>query len=279
MKRIYLNIFILITVTISACEETIILDTTQVEPKLVVKAHLTNEEKIHKVQLSLSVDFYYSSKPPAVSNAEVIITDLTTGESYPFIHTTYQNEELEGYYFSQDEFAGQVGHEYELQVKWKGEIYIAKEKIHSVSEIDSIKYRINPFELSDPEKPGQFYEILLYAKEPQETEDYYYFEFLRNDSLILDDENAIYFTDDKFLQGEIKDLPSPVYYKKGDVGQLKMFSITRSAYIYLSDLFNIMNNDSGMFSPPPANPRNNFSGDALGYFMVSSVSTATIVIE
>jgi len=59
---------------------------------------------------------------------------------------------------------------------------------------------------------------------------------------------------------------------------VELYSLTRVQYIYFSDLANILNNDGGMFSPPPANPRSNLSGGALGLFQVSSVSRASILI-
>lgn len=277
MQRI--NFFIVIITVFFACEETIILDTEQVKANLVVDAHLTNEEKIHVIELTQTVDFYFSEAPPAITTAEVTVTDITAGKIYKFFHNPANEDGLDGFYFSQEAFQGYISHEYLLEIQWNNEIYEATEKMPSLEGIDSLKYRINPFEYNDPEKPGLYYELLLYAKEPQETEDYYYFEFFRNDSLLLDDATSIYFTDDKFLQEQIKDLPSPVYYAKDDIARLKMFSITREAFIFLSDLFNVMNNDSGMFSPPPANPRNNISNGALGYFMVSAVESATLEIK
>ena len=46
----------------------------------------------------------------------------------------------------------------------------------------------------------------------------------------------------------------------------------------LTDLGNILNSDGGMFSPPPANPRSNISGGALGLFQVSGLNRASILI-
>lgn len=57
-----------------------------------------------------------------------------------------------------------------------------------------------------------------------------------------------------------------------------MFSLTRKAFIFYSDLSNLLNNDGGMFSPPPANPRNNLSNGALGYFQVSAMDFEEMVV-
>ena len=58
-----------------------------------------------------------------------------------------------------------------------------------------------------------------------------------------------------------------------------MYSITREAFVYYNDLFNLINNDGGMFSPPPANPRSNVINGALGYFQASAIEMETIIIE
>ena len=270
---------ILILSLMFSCEETIVLDTEQVDPKLVIQSHLTNEYKRHVVVLRLSVDFYFQDMPPVIEDAEVTIRDITQGIDYPFTITQSSNPEFENYYLSDQPFEGVIGNTYELKVIWNEEEYVATETMLHVASINSLSYRINPFEYQDQSKVGYYYEVLLNATEPQETEDYYLFKFYRNDSLIFASENDIYFTDDGFLGEEIRDLPGPVFYSKGDNARVEMFSISRQAYIYFSDLLNNLNNDSGMFSPPPANPRNNISNGALGYFIVSGVEKASVVIE
>lgn len=277
MKNIF---FILLSAIITfSCEETVILDAKQVEPTLVIESHLTTEKKLHFVKLSLSVDFYFDKKPPAVKDAVVSLIDLTTQDFYVFKHNESGKDNYEGIFVSEESFQGRVGHTYELRVNYDGELYTGKETIFPVTEIEKLKYRLNVAESSDPKKEGYIYEVLLNADEPQDTEDYYMFKFYRNDSLILAREADLYFTDDEFLGERIKDLPLPIAFSKGDKATVAMYSITRQAFIYLSDLMNVMHNDSGMFSPPPANPRNNLTNGAMGYFMASDISEETIMID
>lgn len=277
MKNIF---FILITAVITfSCEETIVLDAKQVEPALVIESHLTTEKKMHFVKLSLSVDFYFDKKPPAVKDAVVNIIDLTTGEIYLFKHNNSGKDNYEGIFISENSFQGEVGHTYELRVNYDGVLYTGQETIIPVTKIEELKYRQNVKESSDPKKEGYIYEILLNADEPQETEDYYMFKFYRNDSLIFAREAELYFTDDEFLGERINDLPLPIFFHKGDKATVAMYSITRQAFIYLNDLMNVLHNDSGMFSPPPANPRNNLTNGALGYFLATDISEETIIIE
>ena len=270
---------ILAAIFFYSCEETIVLDTQQIPPSLVIESHITTQDKLHTVKLSLSVDFYYDQKPPMIKDAVVSITDVTSGETYPFVHNNSNREDYQGIFVSEVAFEGKTGHTYELQVKYNGEVYTAQETLYPVTKIDELSYRINNAEYKDPEKEGYFYQVLLNAAEPQETKDYYLFKFYRNDSLVYARESDLYFTDDEMLGPEIANLPLPVFYSKGDKARVEIFSISRQAFIYLTDLVNVLNNDSGMFSPPPANPRTNISNNALGYFMASDISSETIIIQ
>ena len=89
----------------------------------------------------------------------------------------------------------------------------------------------------------------------------------------------IYFTDDIALGEEINGVASPVFYAPGDVARLEAFSLSRTGFVFYNDLFNLINNDGGMYGPPPANCRNNLSNDALGFFQVSSLETREVLIE
>jgi hypothetical protein len=160
-----------------------------------------------------------------------------------------------------------------------GATFEAEDDLFRVTKTDSLKYQINKQERDDPKDEGKFYEVLLYAKEPQDTKDYYLFKFYRNDSLIYYSPSDIYFSEDKVLGEEINGVQSPVYYAMGDSARVEMYSISRTAYVFYEDLVNLINNDGGMFSSPPANCRNNLSNGALGFFQASAIDISGIRIE
>jgi hypothetical protein len=89
----------------------------------------------------------------------------------------------------------------------------------------------------------------------------------------------VYAFDDQFLNGSLNGLPSPINFKEGELASVEIYSLTRQQYIYFVDLTNLLNNDGGMFSPPPANPRTNIQGGALGLFQVSGIRRGSILIE
>ena len=118
----------------------------------------------------------------------------------------------------------------------------------------------------------------MFAKEPQDREDYYLFRFFRNDSILLDWSTDIYVFDDETLGESIHDISIAGYFREGDVARVEMYSLSRGGFIFYSDLSTLLNNDGGMFTPPPANPRNNLSNGALGYFQVSAVDSMEITV-
>ena len=256
----------------SSCEKTIQLDLDQAPQKIVVQGLITDELKQHTISLSYSKPFNSTEAPTSVKNAEVMVTD-SEGNSFEF-------EELSGgNYQSKTAFNGEIGRRYHLKIEVDGNTIEASEEMMPVTNIDTLIVSINEEELEDPEDEGTFYEVLFYAKEPQETEDYYYFKFYKN-GVFDDDEwsTEVYIFDDIALGENIDALPLPHFYKSGDTATVEMFSVPKSGFIYYSDLYENINSDGGMFSGQPANLRTNLSGEAIGYFQVSALRTKSIAI-
>lgn len=274
MRKI-LIIFIAATLYLSSCEEVVNLDINQSIPQVVIEGLLTNKDTVQYVKVSRSIQFYESGANP-VTNAIVKVN--SEGNEYTYSHNPNQVAELDGYYFSDTPYAGQIDKAYTLTVDVNGIEYIATDTMKYVTQIDSMKVSpaINPSE--EDKKEGRVYQVLLYASEPQETEDFYLFHFYRNDSLITST-SEIYAFSDVILGDKLDGLPSPVLFKQGELAGVTIYSLTKEQYIYYTDLSNILNSDGGMFSPPPANPRNNFNNTALGLWQVSAIREASILIE
>lgn len=261
-----------------SCEKTVQLDLDQVPAKVVIEGLVTNQPGYQYVKISKTNDFYESGGTPRVSDATVVVMDDLNNE-FVFIHNPNGHPDSVGYYLPTSDFTGSVGRTYRLSVNVDGTTYQAEDYLQRITTIDSLKYRVNRNEKDDPKENGKFYEVLMYAKEPQETTDYYLFKFYRNDSLIYHNPSDIYFSDDKTLGEKINGVPSPVFYAVGDSARLEMYSLSRTGFVFYSDLTNLINNDGGMFSPPPANCRNNLSNGALGFFQVSAIDISGIRIK
>ncbi|HEU5289955.1 MAG TPA: DUF4249 domain-containing protein [Cyclobacteriaceae bacterium] len=277
MRIVYIIVFFSALILWS-CDKAVVLDLDQMPPKVVIEGLVSNQPGYQFVKVSRTVDFYESGATPRVSDAIVFVSD-DLGNEYSFVHNPNNHADSTGYYLPTVPFVGEPERSYHLSVTVEGELYEAEDKMYRITEIDSLQYQVNEEEQEDPKEEGKFYELLLYAKEPQETTDYYLFKFFRNDSLKIYSPTDIYFADDKVLGEEINGVPSPVFYAPDDSARVEMYSLSRVGYVFYSDLFNLLNNDGGMFSPPPANSRTNLTNGALGFFQVSAITISGIRIK
>lgn len=283
MKTIY-NIILIILILFSllgliSCEKTVVIDSRVESEAVVIEGLITNQPDNQYVKITKTVGFYDDGETPRITNAIVTVTD-DLGNEFPFYHNPNGDDKKTGFYFPASSFVGEIGHTYKLSVTIGAELYEGEDELYSVSSIDSLGYRINENEKEDPKITGKYYELLAYMKEPQDTKDYYLFKFYRNDSVTYYLRNSdIYFTDDTGIGENIAGFPSPVYYALNDKARMEIYSLSRNAYLYYSDLSNLINSDGGMLSPPPTNPRGNMSNNALGFFRTSAINSATTIVE
>jgi hypothetical protein len=274
----YIAIIFFASLIFFSCEKAITLDLDQMPSKVVIEGLVTNQSDYQFVKVTRTAGFYEHGQTPRVTDAIVMVED-DLGAQFTYVHNPNNHADSNGYYLPVTPFVGAIDRTYTLTVTVDGEDYEATDKMFGVTPIDSLEYKINPDEKDDPKEKGKFYAVLLYAKEPQLTEDYYLFKFYRNDSLKIYNPTDIYFADDKTLGEEINGVQSPIFYEPGDSARVEMYSLSRRGFVFYSDLFNLINNDGGMFSPPPANSRTNLSNGALGFFQVSAVNVSGIKIE
>jgi len=269
-------VYILLAVFVFSigCEKVVEIDIGQSVPQVVIEGLLTDEDTIHFVKVSKSIQFYETGFS-AVTDA--IITVKGDGATYNYTHNPMAIDSMNGYYFSDVEYAGKIGVDYMLSVNVAGVNYSAIDTLRFVTPIDSLLFRLASNPSEEDEADGKIYQALLYASEPQETEDYYQFQFYRNKELITYSSNIYVFSDIAFGP-HLNGLPSPVLFREGELASVRILSISREQYVFYNDLENLLNTDGGMFSPPPANPRNTFTNGALGLWQVSAVSEGSIRI-
>jgi hypothetical protein len=274
------NIFfvLLLAIVFVSCDKPIHLNLNESQSRVIIEGQVTNRAGYQYVKLSRSVDFYQSGALPKITNATVSVKD-GDGNEIMFIHNPNNKADSVGYYLPQTPFLGVIGKDYHLRVDVDGEIYEADDHLYPVTSVDSLAYRIDDDEKDDPKTYNKFYEVLLYAKEPHPSKDYYLFKFYRNDSLKLYNDTDIYYTDDEALGESINGISTPIFYAPGDKATIEAYSLSRSGYVFYDDLQKLLNNDGGMFSQPPANSRTNLSNGALGFFQASAINSASIVVE
>lgn len=276
MKKIAL--FTLLVATLTACEKTVDLSLSEAESKIVIEGQITDFPGYQFVKVSRMTGFYSTGKTPRVTNATVLVED-DLGNDYTFVHNPNGHTDSVGYYVPEVPFLGEVGRTYKLTVVADGQTYEAQDHLYRVTQIERLEPRLDEDEENDPEDPGRFYEVLYFVNEPQETRDYYLFKCYRNDSLEYATETDVYFADDELVGENIDGAPMPIYFAANDKARAEVYSLSREAFIYYRDLQKVLNNDGGLFTAPPADPRTNLSNGALGFFQASAITTAEIIIE
>ena len=272
MNRIL--IFLAASVLFAACEETIELDITQTPPVYIVEGVVTDQLKNHYVKVNRSLGFYEDGRTPPVSNAVVVVRD-NQGNTFP-----YQYNSEDSTYYAESAFAGVEGRIYSLEISLEDAQITGVDTLKRVTPIDRAAWRINERQQRNPIDEGYFYEIVMSAKEPKETVDYYLFHFYRNDTIQrFDNKTGVFIADDIFIREDIDNLQAPVYYSEGDTARFEMLSISHRVFVFYNDLSLLLTNDGGMFSSIPANPRTNLSGEnVIGCFQASALVDAEFVV-
>ena len=276
-KATYIISFVGLLILTVSCEETIILDLKQTSPSVVIEGLVSNKIGRNYVKVSKTAGFYDSGPTVKITNAVVKVID-DRGIEILFKHNPTEAKGAEGYYYADPTFKGEIGRTYKLIVTIGSQVYEAQDELLEVTKIDSLGVHINDDQLEKPDKSNQIYETLLYAKEPKLTKDYYLFKFYRNDSLTYKNNTDVYVANDEGIGENIDGFPSPVYYSVKDTAGVEMYSLSRNGFLYYNGLLNVLNGDGGMLTPPPVNPLSNLSNGALGFFQVSAISKADIVI-
>ena len=169
------------------------------------------------------------------------------------------------------------GKTYELSIENEGEMYVAKEFLAPVAEVEMIEIE---FLEEDEENSNLIYEVLLWAQETPDVANWYRWRTLLNGESLSDSLINLIFTPDQgsdgvYLEGiavdEIVALP-------GDTVVLEQYSISEQANdIWLAMLLETEFR-GGLFDSPPANVETNVSNGALGYFGAFSVSRGMAVV-
>ncbi len=261
----------------TACEKTVVLDLKQTEPQVVVDALLTTDTARHYVRLTRSTDFYSRNPPPPITDARVTVTDGQTTWDYR------HQPDRPGWYLPDQPFAGRVGRFYRLRIETNGQLIEGGDELLRVADIDSIRFELDTDRVDNPnseetdEQRARVWSLLFYAREPQDTRDFYLIKQYRNGRRVDGNGTQVLVSDDEIIGEAIDGVQLLDRYAPGDTALVEMFSISRTAYVFYSDLINVLSNDGGMFSPIPADPRSNLTGGALGLFQVSDVRRRSAV--
>ena len=265
----------------AACEKIVDIEIPSEDPRLVIESEIYNIKDIWKVKLSLSQPYFDQDSADDVSSALVFITEMG-GD------TVFLNYTDTGMYVSADSHQCIVGNSYELNVVYKDQTYSANEQLQNAFPIDTLmSFFLSPNDRSFP--TGTY--VFVQGKSDSFKTNYYLFKTYRNDTLKssdLDDDqfgsvsllNSLFNVNDILGEIALGKLPRPILFdvEEKDTVRVEQFALTEEYYKFLTDV-NAQQSRSGTpFDPPPANPNNNLSNGALGYFAVAHKEEVTLVV-
>lgn len=256
--------FLLIIVS---CTEPMDLKLDSTFTRLVVEGAITTDTGRHQVRLSKTTDFYYSGRPPAVSNATVKISDGMQ------VIELLENPLGSGIYETVTEFWGEVGKTYTLMIELEEDIggysvYTASCLIRPTVQPDSIQV------VFQPAWGDGFWEVKLYAQDPP-TNDFYKLLIYINDRLVNDSLHKVFALDDRLFNGNYTNGIGVAFLSAqrednrlvaGDVVTLMIANLTEEYTRFIWTARSESGFNTPLFSGPPANVRGNVSNGAIGFF-------------
>ncbi|EAY27224.1 DUF4249 domain-containing protein [Microscilla marina] len=250
----------------ASCTKIIEVDLNSAAPQLVIEGEVTDRAEPYRVKVSRTGDYMGNEVPPKVSGAMVTISD---GKR---TYTLQENTEQSGTYQT-NAFVGTPGATYVLKVIVGETTYSAQSTMPN--ELLDFKVEQTAYFEGDASKGAGYY-LQMYATDPQDEVNFYQWRFTINDT-IRDKPEDLAVADDAWIQENIEGFQAPYALKPNDKVSFSMLAIPKATYEYYRALDELLFNDGGMFSPPPANPTGNVSG-ALGVFSAVSIKTKHLVI-
>ncbi|MDE0470877.1 MAG: DUF4249 family protein [Ekhidna sp.] len=275
-----------------SCEQTINVDTENIESSIVIDAFIDNLPKTQTISITRSRPFYDNTAFERISVNAVYIKDLTDPAQPDYVFV----EAIPGIYewapTNPPDSFGIIGHNYQLVVVDGASEFRAISTLNPVPVIDSIRFNFE-------EKSAFFderFEAEFFANDLSGFGDTYWIKGFKNEFFLDKPEYITTSYDGGFSASNedgilfIPPLRTSINpfeedeqgYEIGDSVRVELLSITEDAFLYLNEILAQTDRQGGiseLFSVPSTNLNSNIqviSGDqlVLGFFCTSSVSTA-----
>lgn len=254
-----------------SCEKEIDLDLDDKSGNIVIEANITDQPGPYFVKITKSVGFTESNQYPAVTDAQVILSD-NTGQ------TEILQYAGDGKYKT-TAFSGVSGRVYTLKVHAEGMLYTAQSTMPEAVEFEELTQDSFTFggETS--------YTLLPVFKDPAALGNRYLFNFTINDKPkktfeVFSDNinNGLVNQRPLILPNDDKDENSHKVVV-GDTIHVEMQCIDHNIFTYYSALLEISGNGGSGGGPTPSNPPSNINNGALGYFSAHTTQKKSFVIQ
>lgn len=245
---------------LQACQKEIDLELKDADPQYVIRAEVLANDSVHTVYITKTVKFNVTNEFPAVTGAEVVLSDDQG-------NTTVLQEITPGEYKTAN-FPAYEGRKYQVVVKHDGNEFSAFCPMPYKVQLDSLAYI-----------PNQFFGevgflIVPVYQDPEDMTNFYSFRY----SKMFDEEvkTGLILRDDEVTNGLVNQQPlfEGFTVATGDTIFFEMANISAEMNKYYFSKEQNLNPNSGA----PANPVTNWSNNALGYFTARVVQRQQFII-
>ncbi|MEM6642599.1 MAG: DUF4249 family protein [Bacteroidota bacterium] len=295
-------LFVIVALFALACEQEIVVDTTEVQPSVVVDAFINNLPEDQELRITLSRQFYDNRPFSGVTGVDTVyIEDVTDPSQEPYRFAQVDETRFVWERESAADSFGIIGHTYRLVVEI-GELTLESfSLLDSVPTVDSLRYNYNDGDGFVDEG----YDAEFFATDLIGLGDTYWIQGYKN-GVFLDQPEYITTSFDGSFEESTEDgilfIPplrsaiSPFEENEagdgiaapflvGDSASVAILSINRDAFLYLRSIAAQTDRQGGiseLFSVPVTNLNGNITASTderiLGFFAVSSVSTGGLLL-
>jgi len=268
MKNTFFIILSLFLLT--SCEKEIDLDLADKSGTIVIEGNITDQPGPYYVKITKSVAFTQNNQYPAVTGAQVIISD-NTGQTETLQYVG------DGRYKT-SAFTAVSGRTYTLKVQAEGQQYTAQSTMPAAVSFDGLTQDSFVF------GGVTTYTLLPVFTDPAALGNRYLFNFTVNNNSkktfeVFSDNvnNGLVNQRPLILPNDDGDDPDDVKVVPGDTIHVEMQCIDNNIFTFYSALLQITGDNGG--SVTPSNPPSNVSNGALGYFSAHTTSKKNFVIQ
>ncbi|MEY4926567.1 MAG: hypothetical protein RI894_1003 [Bacteroidota bacterium] len=272
MKKIIIFCAIALTSALSftSCQKVIDVDLNTAAPQYVIEGFLhagTDTFKVHIAQTSS----YFAAENASTINAATVT--LLQDNGSPISLQSIGN----GNYIAPN-YTAQSDHNYTLKVVDNGKTFIAAAYMPRLVRPDTVEVSTPSFVPPNPGGGGsnskKTYVVISRYKDPAGVANYYQ---VRLSPESNGGRSTYYLANDKNVDGAPNSITIVGSYLPNTPATLEFICLDKSTYNYFNQLEEIIGRSSNSVSP--ANPDNNWSNGALGYFGASNSVKIPILIR
>jgi len=283
----------LVLVSLTGCERVIDITLPSSTPRLVVEARLERVRGAvngnQSIQLTISDSYFSRSAPTPVLDAIVRVVD-STGRVFPFVASGVKPGVYETSALSIERGRG-----YTLRITWRGDEYASTERVAAAVPIARLFFTAAESQSIvgvGPPASGGGLRASIDFTDPKGVANFYLWDqFIDGQRIVATDTTQFGFyravASDEFFDGVSVETFQPyggVRVRSGQRVVLRQIAISAQAYRFYYTLSSQAINNGSPFSVPPTSVRGNVANEttpsrlALGYFMVSEVSQAQLLV-